>query len=316
MVGRWQTRIERDAFAARLEGLSMEDRTRLIADNRAYLNGERDADADFGPTTATLGPAPAPIALPARVPAAPGPAPSTSVSPRPRPTPLPQPPRGKAASYIAHAKRVTDRRLAAEAAAAQKAQAPKKKGTGKAKMTKRRAAEIRREEKKAKEDRAVARATRAIIARADAKKRERDRVAEEGLRGGQAREEALAQLLEKQLRAAEKRKRSPQPTSKVQKKKRATSPHSAADENADDESLSAASDRYVLGAWCIYNLCRYLLSVYTNDVVYTVLQRIFTQRTIRWRSDSVRSRPVARRYPCCIYNMYEGVHTDLYYVSC
>jgi len=119
-------------------------------------------------------------------------------------------------------------------------------------MTKRRAAEIRREEKKAKEDRAVARATRAIIAQADAKKRDRDRVVGEELRGGQAREEALAQLLEKVLRAAEKRKRSPKPTAKAQKKKRTMSPHVTDYENADD----AASDRYVLGAWCIYYLCR------------------------------------------------------------
>jgi len=211
---------------------------------------------------------------------------------------------------------VRDRRLAAEAAAAQKAQAPKKKGTGKAKMTKRRAAEIRREEKKAKEDRAVARATRAIIARADAKKRERDRVAEEGLRGGQAREEALAQLLEKQLRAAEKRKRSPHPSSKAQKKKkRATSPHIAADENADDASLSAASDRYVLGG--VYITC---VGIYYRYILTRLYAMSYRESSLREPSggevDSMPSRPVARRYPCCIYNMCVGVHTDLYYVWC
>jgi hypothetical protein len=106
-VGRRQTRSERDAFAARLVGLSVGEGARLRAENQAYLNGERDLGADFGPTTATLGQTQPTTARTAQAPAAPGPASSTSVSLRPRPTPLPQP-RGKAASYIAHANGVRD----------------------------------------------------------------------------------------------------------------------------------------------------------------------------------------------------------------
>jgi len=51
-MARRETRRESDAFKARLEGSSADDRQRLAADHRSFLAGERDTDADFGPDVA------------------------------------------------------------------------------------------------------------------------------------------------------------------------------------------------------------------------------------------------------------------------
>ncbi|KAE9073071.1 hypothetical protein PF006_g28797 [Phytophthora fragariae] len=49
MAARRETRSEHDAFLSRLAGRSLEERQRLSADHRAYLDGTWDVDADFGP---------------------------------------------------------------------------------------------------------------------------------------------------------------------------------------------------------------------------------------------------------------------------
>ncbi|KAG6955705.1 hypothetical protein JG688_00011775, partial [Phytophthora aleatoria] len=54
MAARRETRREHDAFMARLEGRSLGKRQRLSMEHRAYLNGERDTDADFGPEKSHL----------------------------------------------------------------------------------------------------------------------------------------------------------------------------------------------------------------------------------------------------------------------
>ncbi|KAE9314367.1 hypothetical protein PR003_g19263 [Phytophthora rubi] len=93
MAAQRETRIEHDAFLSRLAGRSLEERQRLSADHRAYLDGTRDVDADFGPAeqaprteTPTVAVTPAVAATPA--------------TPRARAAP-PLPPRGKEACYLA-----------------------------------------------------------------------------------------------------------------------------------------------------------------------------------------------------------------------
>ncbi|KAI9982755.1 hypothetical protein PInf_008750 [Phytophthora infestans] len=113
--------------------------------------------------------------------------------------------------------------------------AEKKKAASKKKMAKHRVADIRRDEKQAKENRAIARATSAVAAQVEAKKGERDRVADEEIRGGQAREQALAQLHKKQPIAAEKRKRTP-------------TSHHVADDGVNDQGPSADSDEDALNS--------------------------------------------------------------------
>ncbi|KAG3085608.1 hypothetical protein PI124_g18153 [Phytophthora idaei] len=83
MGGRRETRCESDAFKARLEGRSSEDRHRLAAEYRVYLAGERATDADFGPGEVRA----AQASQPAHV-------------PRPTKTPS-RPPMGKAAASLA-----------------------------------------------------------------------------------------------------------------------------------------------------------------------------------------------------------------------
>ncbi|KAF4146994.1 hypothetical protein GN958_ATG03813 [Phytophthora infestans] len=112
-------------------------------------------------------------------------------------------------------------------------------------MAKHRVADIRRDEKQAKENRAIARATSAVAAQ----KGERDRVADEEIRGGQAREQALVQLHKKQPIAAEKRKRTPMS-------------HHVADDGVNDQGPSTDSGyklyiQLVLTMWhsmCCKNL--------------------------------------------------------------
>ncbi|KAG4236070.1 hypothetical protein PC116_g15821 [Phytophthora cactorum] len=136
---------------ARLEGRSLGERQRLSMEHRAYLNGERDADADFGPEESHLETATSAAGTTSL---------SSTTEPRPlaRP-PSPRPPLGKDACYLA--------RKAAEA--------KKKRAAGKKKMTKRQEAALRREEKKAKDERVRARAGHAASARSVQKKNERER---------------------------------------------------------------------------------------------------------------------------------------------
>ncbi|KAE9198603.1 hypothetical protein PF005_g16073 [Phytophthora fragariae] len=181
MAARRETRSEHDAYLSRLAGRCLEDRQRLSADHRAYLDGTRYVDAGFGPAeqaprteTPTVAVTPAVAATPA--------------TPRARAAP-PLPPRGKDACYLVNAKKLRASRLAEEAA--------KTKGApGKKKMSKRQAAEIQRE-KRLMEARAVARATTAAAARASKKKAERARVAAVEQRGSEGRRAALSQLQQK-----------------------------------------------------------------------------------------------------------------------
>ncbi|KAG3125687.1 hypothetical protein C6341_g25679 [Phytophthora cactorum] len=87
MGGHRETRRESDAFKARLEERSSEDRHRLAAEHRAYLAGEHATDADFGPGEARAAQAPQPAHVP-----------------RPTKTPS-RPPMGKAAAYLAALKK-------------------------------------------------------------------------------------------------------------------------------------------------------------------------------------------------------------------
>ncbi|KAF4143578.1 hypothetical protein GN958_ATG07311, partial [Phytophthora infestans] len=101
-----------------------------------------------------------------------------------------------------------------------------------------------------------------------AKKSERARVADEEIRGGQAREQALAKLQKRQPIAAEKGKRTPKPAAKTQKRSKTTSPQTA-DDGVNDQDPSVDSDPYVfesklyiqlvpvLTMWYIM-CCRYL----------------------------------------------------------
>ncbi|KAF4028577.1 hypothetical protein GN244_ATG19728 [Phytophthora infestans] len=115
MAARRETRMERDAFKARQEGRSIEDRHRLSAEHREYLNGERATDADFGNDEPSVPPAAAPPAVD-------------------RSWGLPcAPPRGRDACYLANAKRLMERRLADKAS--QKKKSPAKKTTTKTRQS-------------------------------------------------------------------------------------------------------------------------------------------------------------------------------------
>ncbi|KAG3231538.1 hypothetical protein PI124_g23366 [Phytophthora idaei] len=173
MAARRETRRERDAFMARLEGRSLGERQRLSMEHRAYLNGERDADADFGPEESHLETATSAAG-------------TTSLSSTTEPRPLahppsPRPPLGKDACYLA--------RKAAEA--------KKKRAAGKKKMTKRQEVALRREKKKTKDELVRARAEHAAAARSGQKKNERERATLEEQRGRQARDQAILQLSSK-----------------------------------------------------------------------------------------------------------------------
>ncbi|EEY58666.1 uncharacterized protein PITG_10781 [Phytophthora infestans T30-4] len=47
MVGRHETRAEKQAFVAHLSSINSEDRLRIMREQQAFLNGERSTDADF-----------------------------------------------------------------------------------------------------------------------------------------------------------------------------------------------------------------------------------------------------------------------------
>ncbi|RAW21571.1 hypothetical protein PC110_g21986 [Phytophthora cactorum] len=93
MAAHRETRRERDAFMARLEGRSLGERQRLSMEHRAYMNGERDADGDFGPEESHLETATSAAGTTSL---------SSTTEPRPlaRP-PSPRPPLGKDACYLA-----------------------------------------------------------------------------------------------------------------------------------------------------------------------------------------------------------------------
>ncbi|KAE9030525.1 hypothetical protein PF005_g813 [Phytophthora fragariae] len=246
MPARRETRSETEAFQARLAGRSAAERQRLAAEHRAFIDGEKDDDADFGD------------AEPAQV----------TVAAAPTPAPTSRPHTGKSAVYIQMLKDRMAARLADEAAEkaaqAKKAKpvktAKKAPAKGKGKMTKKRMAEIAREEKKAKEARAVARAEAASLQRSAEKKKQRDRIAQEEREGHDARQRALADLKKKRAEDASRKQTassgaSPRETtpgkrkspsssaaSKKQKQQKKTSPPvQDADDEADDESLQENS---------------------------------------------------------------------------
>ncbi|KAG3177280.1 hypothetical protein PC128_g16896 [Phytophthora cactorum] len=179
----------------------------------AYMNGERDADADFGPEESHLETATSAVGTTSL---------TSSTEPRPlaRP-PSPLPPLGKDACYLA--------RKAAEA--------KKKRVAGKKKMTKRQEAELRREEKKAKDERG--RAEHAAAARSAQKKNERERATLVEQRGRQTRDKAILQLSSK---APAKRKGTSKPGSRIAKR-----PKNASRQFADTEEDADADDKGAQG---------------------------------------------------------------------
>ncbi|KAG7375670.1 hypothetical protein PHYPSEUDO_000289 [Phytophthora pseudosyringae] len=110
-----ETRRERDDFLARLHGRSPADRQRIAAGHKAYLDGDRATDADFGDEDVSVGSG-TEVEMTQR-----------AVQAR-KPVYLP-PPRGKDASYLAAATKKMEDRLAAEAAAAKSGAAGKKRKT-------------------------------------------------------------------------------------------------------------------------------------------------------------------------------------------
>ncbi|GMF27743.1 unnamed protein product [Phytophthora fragariaefolia] len=192
---------------------------------RAYLNGERDTDADSGANSETADDASTPASHPL-------------ASLRPRL--IPAPPRGKNASYLANATHFMETRLAAEAADHTTA-------SGKKKVSKRHEAASRREEKTAKEARAMGRANAAAVARSRAKEKHRASVAVEEERDSEARQGGLSQL-EQNKAAASKAKakcKAVVPSTKGKKKQMKTSPHVAEpgdEDDADDESAASSAE--------------------------------------------------------------------------
>ncbi|KAG7387441.1 hypothetical protein PHYPSEUDO_014089 [Phytophthora pseudosyringae] len=190
-----ETRRERDDILARLHGRSPADRQRIAAEHKAYLDGDRATDADFGDEDVSVGSG-TEVEMTQR-----------AVQAK-KPVYLP-PPRGKDASYLAAATKKMEDRLAAEAAAA-KSGAAGKKERGKAKasssrpVTKKQAAEKARSAKKAKEAKAMARAEAATSRRNAEKERERARGATEERSGADSRKQAPADI-----QAARKRKTPP-----------------------------------------------------------------------------------------------------------
>ncbi|KAG6944291.1 hypothetical protein JG688_00017155 [Phytophthora aleatoria] len=250
MGGRRETRRESDAFKARLEGRSSEDRHRLAAEHRAYLAGERATDADFGPGEAPV----AQASQPAHV-------------PRPAKTPS-RPPIGKAAAYLAALKK---RMAENDGERVDTTQAPKDKkrrakgkrsvstthsqseGSGKPKeLTQKEKAALANEEKAAQEAIAVSRARAEATKKTLARAKERHTADMEAKRGAEARAAALKRLKEKKEKnacSAQKKGEKDQETAVAsvgaEKKKRRTCPHDASgDDDADDESNISSSTRY------------------------------------------------------------------------
>ncbi|KAG2768725.1 hypothetical protein PC129_g22590 [Phytophthora cactorum] len=228
MGGHRETRRESDAFKARLEERSSEDRHRLAAEHRAYLAGEHATDADFGPGEARAAQAPQPAHVP-----------------RPTKTPS-RPPMGKAAAYLAALKK---RKAENDGERVDSTLAPKRtkrrakgkrsvsithlqsEGSGKLKeLTQKEKAALANEEKAAQEAIAVSRdraeATKKTLARAKkhhTADREEKRAQKKGKKG---QETAVASV------------------GAGKKKKRRTCPHDAfSDGDADDESNISSSTR-------------------------------------------------------------------------
>ncbi|GMF52834.1 unnamed protein product [Phytophthora fragariaefolia] len=225
MAARRETRRDHDAFMARLEGKSLAERQRLNAEHRAYLNGERDTDADFGANSETADDASTPASHP-------------PASLRPRL--IPAPPRGKNASYLANAKRLMEILLATEAA-------DRTTASGKKKVSTRQEAASRREEKSAKEARAMGPAATAAVARSRAKEKLRASVAAEEERGSEARQGALSQLQQNKAAASKAKAKSKAvvPSTKGKKKQKKPSPHVAEpgdEDDAEDESAASSAE--------------------------------------------------------------------------
>ncbi|POM74436.1 Hypothetical protein PHPALM_8604 [Phytophthora palmivora] len=243
MPARRETPSKAEAFQARPAGRSAAERQRLAAEHRAFIDGERANDADFGddePLQVTA--APTPMSAPT----------SRSFNPPP-----PRPHTGKSAAYIQTLKARMAAKLAEEAAE-KAAQAEKAKTAKTAKqppakmkgnMSKKRMAEIAREEKQGQ------------WLRSAEKKKQRDRVVQEEREGHDARQLALADLKKKREEAASRKqtaslgasprertsgKRKTPSTSasstkqKETQKRKKPSPHAEdADGEADDEGLQA-----------------------------------------------------------------------------
>ncbi|KAE8878905.1 hypothetical protein PF003_g37122 [Phytophthora fragariae] len=216
-MARRETRRDAEAFLARLEGRSSAERQRLTAEHRAFMNGTRDSDADFGDAAPSLDQGTGANSLAAEA--------------------------KEANKAQAKAKKANKAQAKAKAAgkkkAAKAAAADQEKPTGKKKTTKRQAAAAAKEVKKSKEAKAVARAGAKAAKRSAAKEVGRVRVVEVEKTGAAAREHALALLQQKQ-RATGKRKASPSSGPTKKKKKKSTSPLAPDQEDdgdADDERV-------------------------------------------------------------------------------
>ncbi|KAG3073595.1 hypothetical protein PI124_g20763 [Phytophthora idaei] len=254
MGGRRETRRESDAFKARLEGRSSEDRHRLAADHRAYLAGERATDADFGPGEAPV----AQASQPAHV-------------PRPTKTPS-RPPIGKAAAYLAALKK---REAENDGERVDITQAPKGKkrrakgkrsvstthsqseGSGKPKeLTRKEKTALADEERAAQEAIAISRATAEATKETLTRAKERHTADMKAKRGAEARAAALERLKEKKKACSAQKKDHETAVASVgagKKKKRRTCPHDASsDDDADDESNISPSTRYDVLCSCIW----------------------------------------------------------------
>ncbi|POM78780.1 M96 mating-specific protein family, partial [Phytophthora palmivora] len=193
------TRQEHDAFMARLDGLDQVERYRLLQEHKAYLDGEREVDADFRDNVA-----------PART--------IKRSSTR-------KPPTGKAASYAVARAAAQDGEESNGRSAKRATKVQPKHGTATRKFTKKQLAAIAWEEKAAKEARAMARVEAEATLRSESKERERKRLAREEKEGAVARHQALDDL---------KRKRARGNTSVKTKKKDERSDKE--EEDADDQS--------------------------------------------------------------------------------
>ncbi|KAE8884130.1 hypothetical protein PF003_g31930 [Phytophthora fragariae] len=214
MAARRETRSEHDAFLSRLAGRSLEERQRLSADHRAYL----DAVA------------------------------ATPATPRARAAP-PLPPRGKDACYLANAKKLRASRLAEEAA--KKKGAPGKKNMSKRQAAEIQREEKRLKEARAVARATTAAAARASKKKAERARvaAEEQRGSEDrraALSQLQEKDGDGAVITSRggTSTAAGKRKVTSRSAPKGKKKLKKTSPHVVDPENdadADDESASVAS---------------------------------------------------------------------------
>lgn len=259
-----ETRRVAEAFLARMEGRSLQDRHRLAVEHRTYLNGERATDAAFDDGDGAIAASPAVTSAPTSSTRAPTPTlsePAATAPPSPYRAALPRRPQmGKNAAYLAAAKKKMKDGVAAEAST--------KKSPRKRIMSKTQRAPLTQEENKTKAAHTIHRAAVVVARRANEKARGRARVAEEERRGVEARAEILLGL------AAEKKKTRGNKKQATKKQKTAC-PHvvdSDEDEAPDDESVASATR------------CKRIFHVVytsrnnTNDVVWCVQIACFIHR--------------------------------------